>query len=190
MKSDTKPRPSYSTRKKSFRQRKRPRYDRSRSGGRHRRRSRTRTRSRTPRRPRKRNQGYKKKGGKTKSGEEPAKKDDKSNGESSYTSPATFEEAWAGNFFVAKAISAVEMLGMPVARIPVLHTMALGGRIKHCIEEWERIGISGWVKNVVFVGYKIPLKFVPTQKGYLLIHQFVMVFRYACQFHNLFIFLS
>ena len=166
MKSASKSRPSYSIKKKNqSRPRRRTRYDRSRSGGRSRRRSRTRsrTRSHSPRRPRRKNPGFNKKKKRNQKNGEGPKKEGKSTGEFCFTSPASFEEATTRNFFITQAISDVEILGLPVKKIPDLHTMALGGRLKHCVEDWERIGISSWVRNVVSEGYKIPLKFIPTQ---------------------------
>ena len=166
MKSASKSRPSYSIKKKNqSRPRRRTRYDRSRSGGRSRRRSRTRsrTRSHSPRRPRRKNPGFNKKKKRNQKNGEGPKKEGKSTGEFCFTSPASFEEATTRNFFITQAISDVEILGLPVKKIPDLHTKALGGRLKHCVEDWERIGISSWVRNVVSEGYKIPLKFISTQ---------------------------
>ena len=58
---------------------------------------------------------------------------------------------------------AVTALGLSVFRIPYLHTMALGGRLRHCLAGWDLIGVSDWVHNVISVGYRIPFKFVPKQ---------------------------
>ena len=50
-----------------------------------------------------------------------------------------------------------------MARIPFVHALALGGRLKHCLYDWMKIGASSWVCNVISVGYKIPLRRPPKQ---------------------------
>ena len=82
---------------------------------------------------------------------------------SSYWSPKSFDEAWTGNFFLVKAIMAVTSLGFSIARIPILHTLSLGGRLKHCLLNWVNIGASDWVCKVVSEGYRIPLRNNPKQ---------------------------
>ena len=62
---------------------------------------------------------------------------------------------------------AVTAMGLSVANIPVLHTLDLGGRLKHCLLAWHKIGVSDWVYNVLSVGYRIPLKFLPRQNKVL-----------------------
>ena len=80
-----------------------------------------------------------------------------------FTSPSSFEEAWSGKFFLAKALLAVTALGLSVSKIPLLHVMALGGRLKNCLSDWQAIGTSNWVFGVISGGYKIPFKFPPHQ---------------------------
>ena len=80
-----------------------------------------------------------------------------------FWSPTSLDEAWSKNFFLPKVISTITAIGLSVARIPFVHAMALGGRLKHCLQEWIKIGASSWVCNVVSEGYKIPFKRVPKQ---------------------------
>ena len=48
-------------------------------------------------------------------------------------------------------------------RLPTLHSLNLGGRLQYCLDAWDIVTNSHWVKQVVKVGYKIPFKFIPTQ---------------------------
>ena len=148
-------------------------------GGRSRSRSRSRghgkrkrSRSRSTSRPRKRprkfqdRKGKKEKRawrGKNKEKSDKGGGDDKSKGEENYVSPDSFEQAWSGNFFLPKAIMAVTALCFSITQIPLLHTMSLGGRLKHCVNDWIRIDVGSWVKKVVSIGYKIPFKRLPVQ---------------------------
>ena len=80
-----------------------------------------------------------------------------------YLSPQSFCEAWP-KFFSQAAIMMVTAVGLVVQNIPHLENIPLGGRLKHCIDGWQRICGNSWVNNVVKDGYKIPLKFKPKQR--------------------------
>ena len=154
--------------------RKRPRTRRSRSRSRSRDvKKRKRSRSRSESEPRRRYDKSSSKRGKKrkfsdrseKTGEHEKKKKAKT-GEIPVkpVSPQSFQEAWTGSFFLPKAILALTALGLSLVKIPILHTMCLGGRLKECVAQWEHIGVSKWVKNVLSFGYKIQLKFKPQQR--------------------------
>ena len=77
--------------------------------------------------------------------------------------PTSFEEAFSKNFFLPQVILSITAIGLSVARLPFVHALALGGRLKHCFNEWVKIGASSWVVNVISEGYKIPFRRVPKQ---------------------------
>ena len=80
-----------------------------------------------------------------------------------FTSPASFEEAWSGKFFLSKAIMIITSLGLSITKIPFLHAQALGGRLSQCLGAWDTVGVSGWVRKVVSGGYRIPFKTLQRQ---------------------------
>ena len=53
----------------------------------------------------------------------------------------------------------VTSLGLSAANVANLNKMSLGGRLN----AWQAIGVSDLVYNVLATGYKIPLRFVPSQ---------------------------
>lgn len=57
----------------------------------------------------------------------------------------------------------ITSLGFIVKTIPLLNKLPLGGRLRHCKDNWARICQSDWVNDVVSGGYKIPFKFEPCQ---------------------------
>ena len=57
----------------------------------------------------------------------------------------------------------VTTVGLAVNMIPSLDKLPLAGRLSSCIQDWQRIRPSSWVSDVVEFGYKIPLKYIPTQ---------------------------
>ena len=81
-----------------------------------------------------------------------------------YSSPLSFDEAWNNNFFSATALLMITSLGFMLSWIPYLNQLPLGGRLSRCIESWEKVTDSKWVRNVVSQGYKIPFKYPPDQK--------------------------
>ena len=58
----------------------------------------------------------------------------------------------------------ITSLGFMLSWIPFLNQLPLGGRLSRCIESWEKVTDSRWVRNVVSQGYKIPFKYPPVQK--------------------------
>ena len=165
---------------------KRPHRSRSRS----RRRSSSRTkrdRSRTPRGSRQdsgsssrqsgRGRGSRPRGGKSSSGnnnnsgkkDDPEKKDGpgKEAGKSKdpiLSSPSSFTEAWGSSFFSASAIMLLTSLGFIVDSIPALDNLPLGGRLRHCTKYWQKVCSNSWVCDVISKGYKIPFRYVPSQR--------------------------
>lgn len=101
------------------------------------------------------------KGGKAK--KKDAKKGENRKGE--FVSPPSFSAAWP-SFFSPLAILMVTAVGLIVDRIPTLHHMNLGGRLRHCADSWKIIcgDTCNWVYNVVTTGYKMPFKSVPKQR--------------------------
>ena len=57
----------------------------------------------------------------------------------------------------------ITALGFVVDSIPLLNSLPLGGRLKHCAQTWNRVCGNNWVEDVVRSGYKIPFKFIPVQ---------------------------
>ena len=55
-------------------------------------------------------------------------------------------------------------LGFFVSSVPTLDKLPLGGRLRHCIQDWKKVCSNNWVLNVVSCGYKIPFKFIPIQQ--------------------------
>ena len=82
---------------------------------------------------------------------------------SEFVSPLSFSEAWPA-FFSSTAILMVTAIGLFIDNIPTLDKMPLGGRLRHCIPNWNVVCNNKWVKNVVEFGYKIPLKYFPSQQ--------------------------
>ena len=74
-------------------------------------------------------------------------------------------EAWGSSFFTAPAILLLTSLGFVVSCIPALDKLPLGGRIRHCIRNWGKVCGNNWVLNVVSEGYKIPFKYIPSQRS-------------------------
>ena len=108
-------------------------------------RSRSRTRSRSPKRSR---------GGQGHTGNHPkpkrqnrfqgkktaAKKEEKAKKSGTdFWSPLSFDDAWHNGFFLPKVILTLTAVGLSIARIPFVHALALGGRLKHCVNEWIQI---------------------------------------------------
>ena len=58
----------------------------------------------------------------------------------------------------------ITSLGFIVSSIPFLNQIPLGGRLSRCIDNWEKVTDSKWIRNVVSQGYKIPFKYPPKQK--------------------------
>ena len=81
-----------------------------------------------------------------------------------YFSPSSFDEAWNNKFFSATALLMITSLGFIVNSIPFLNQLPLGGRLSRCIDNWEKVTDSKWIRNVVSQGYKIPFKYPPEQK--------------------------
>ena len=79
-----------------------------------------------------------------------------------FLSPQSFSEAWP-SFFSPLAIMLVTSVGLVVENIPKLEDLPLGGRLRYCIDSWRHICQNNWVNNVVEFGYRIPLKYKPTQ---------------------------
>ena len=79
-----------------------------------------------------------------------------------YLTPQSFSEAWL-SFFSKAAIMMVTAVGLAVNMIPTLDKLPLAGRLSSCIQDWRKICPSSWVCDVVEFGYKIPLKYIPTQ---------------------------
>ena len=111
-----------------------------------------------PRRPKRDDRNRNKESGKEKG-------DHKKNNKSEYTfsSPGSFEEAWSGSFFSPSILLLITTLGFVVNRIPVLHNIPIGGRLRLCIDAWKRVTSNNWVCNVISDGYKIPFKSIPHQ---------------------------
>ena len=135
-----------------------------------RRRSRSRTRSRSPKRFKRTNgvsgsnPKWKRKTGKNQEKKAPRKEEKgKKSGMDDFWHPSSFEEAFSKNFFLPQVILSITAIGLSVARLPFVHALALGGRLKHCFNEWVKIGASTWVVNVISQGYKIPFRRVPKQ---------------------------
>ena len=82
---------------------------------------------------------------------------------SKFFSPNSFEDAQNRSFFSATAIMLITAAGFIFDRLPTLHSLNLGGRLQYCLDAWDIVTNSHWVKQVVKVGYKIPFKFIPTQ---------------------------
>ena len=166
----------------------RPRKGRSCSRSRRRSRSRSRVRSRSPRRDRNTggsgsgrgsNRSRKPRGGGGNKGnnsshdssnrkdddkkDDPAKDSNKSK-DPSFSSPSSLVEAWDSSFFTAPALLLLTSLGLVVSWIPSLDKLPLGGRLRHCIQTWKKVTNNKWVLNVVSEGYKIPFKFIPSQR--------------------------
>merc|ERR1711867_176144 len=83
-----------------------------------------------------------------------------------FSSPSSFMEAWDSSFFTAPAILLLTSLGFIVSYIPALDDLPLGGRLRHCIQYWQKVCGNSWVRNVVSEGYKIPFKFLPFQRSW------------------------
>ena len=136
-----------------------------------RRRSRSRSRSRTRSPKRQKPSQAKVTGGSSSGGtrkgkrsNKPKKKTEKKSGIDNFWSPTSYEDAMAKNFFLPNVILTITALGLSMAKLPIIHALALGGRLKHCLTNWIKIGASSWVCDVVSQGYKIPLRRVPCQK--------------------------
>ena len=83
-------------------------------------------------------------------------------GNSEYISPDSFSQAWS-EFFSAQAIMLVTSIGLVVSKIPALSQLEIGGRLRHCVSAWKSVTESKWIRNVVRIGYKIPLISKPFQ---------------------------
>ena len=81
-----------------------------------------------------------------------------------FTSPSSLSEAWL-SFFTPKAIMLVTAIGLLIDNIPKLDLLPVGGRLRYCIDNWERICCNNWVVNVVKIGYRIPMKWFPRQRN-------------------------
>ena len=57
----------------------------------------------------------------------------------------------------------ITALGFVLDTIPVLNSLPLGGRLKHCAATWNKVCNNNWVEDVVSSGYKIPFKYIPVQ---------------------------
>ena len=79
-----------------------------------------------------------------------------------FVSPLSFSEAWPA-FFSSLAILMVTSIWLILNNIPAMDKMPLGGRLRHCLQNWNVLCNNRWVKNVVEFGYKIPLKYFPSQ---------------------------
>ena len=77
--------------------------------------------------------------------------------------PSSFLEAWP-TFFSASALLLVTAVGIVCDNIPTLDSLPLGGRLRHCIDNWKVICKNSWVMGVVEHGYKIPMKYPPYQR--------------------------
>ena len=104
-----------------------------------------------------------KKGGEQKKFKKDARKDGGKKGE--FFSPPSFSVAWP-SFFSTLAIMLVTTAGFITDRIPTLHCMKLGGRLKHCADSWKLVcgNKCNWVYNIVTTGYKMPFKSIPQQR--------------------------
>ena len=104
---------------------------------------------------------------KSKSDDKPVEKDaDKQKSTKSskdFSSPSTFDEAWGTSFFLASAVLLITSLGFIVDTIPLLNKLPLGGRLKHCIQNWRKVCNNDWVLDVVSSGYKLPFRYTPVQ---------------------------
>ena len=80
-----------------------------------------------------------------------------------YQSPQSFGEAWTNGFFSPSALMLVASIGIILESIPALSTLAIGGRLLHCVSAWKLICQNLWVINVVRFGYKIPFRSKPSQ---------------------------
>ena len=78
--------------------------------------------------------------------------------------PSSFSEAWP-SFFSTYAMMLVTTVGLLLDNIPTLDMLPLGGRLRHCVQNWRIICQNSWVLGVVEYGYKIPLKFPPFQRN-------------------------
>ena len=52
--------------------------------------------------------------------------------------PSSFSEAWPG-FFSATAMLMVATVGLVLDYIPTLDSLPLGGRLRHCVQNWRII---------------------------------------------------
>ena len=77
--------------------------------------------------------------------------------------PSSFSQAWPA-FFSATAMLMVASVGLVLDYIPTLDSLPLGGRLRHCVQNWRIICDNSWVMGVVEFGYKIPLKYPPFQR--------------------------
>ena len=57
----------------------------------------------------------------------------------------------------------VTSIGLVVSKIPALNQLKIGGRLAHCVSAWKSVTESKWIRNVVRIGYKIPLISKPFQ---------------------------
>ena len=57
----------------------------------------------------------------------------------------------------------ITSLGFVIDTIPLLNKLPLGGRLKHCIQNWRKVCRNDWVLDVVSSGYKLPFKYTPVQ---------------------------
>ena len=82
-----------------------------------------------------------------------------------FVSPSSFEEAWDGNFFSPPMLLLLTALGILIDKIPLVSKLPIGGRLRHCLNNWKKVTNNNWVCNVVENGYKIPFKYVPLQRS-------------------------
>ena len=90
-----------------------------------------------------------------------------------FLSPQSFSEAWP-SFFSTAAILMITTVGLIVDNIPRLENYPLGGRLRSCLSNWQRICQNNWVINVIKSGYKIPMKYIPHQRSIILLFLFLI----------------
>ena len=78
--------------------------------------------------------------------------------------PSSFSEAWP-SFFSSYAMMLITTVGLCLDNLPTLDMLPLGGRLRHCVQNWKIVCQNSWVLGVVENGYKIPLKFPPYQRN-------------------------
>ena len=77
--------------------------------------------------------------------------------------PTCFHTAW-NNYISPSILLLLTSLGLVVDIIPKLDSMPLGGRLRHCYDNWTKVCGSNWVLSVIRRGYRIPLIQLPNQR--------------------------
>ena len=57
----------------------------------------------------------------------------------------------------------ITAVGLIIETIPALNSLAIGGRLLHCVAAWKCITDNLWVRNTVRFGYKMPFRSKPYQ---------------------------